>query len=158
MASYTFLASHYRRACTRRRSSLGTADLIVGVHVLHFCTAITDEETVFLANLIRDHHSLYLRLFPDRQLKPKHHFLTHYASSMRQLGPLSHLWVMRFEAKHNFFCRLSHIVCNFQNIAKTLSYRNQINLTYNLLAKKTLSESNAVGPGTSVLLAGILEG
>ena len=120
-----------------------------------FAPAITNEETVLLANLISDHHSLYLRLFPDRHLKPKHHFLTHYASSIRQVGPLSHLWVMRFEAKHNFSRRLSHIVCNFQNIAKTLAYRNQINLTYNLLANKTFCESNAVGPGTSVLLSSV---
>lgn len=119
-----------------------------------FSPVATRGKTIFLEQLIRDHHMLFLQLFPDRHLKPKHHFITHYPSAIRHIGPLIHLWVMRFEAFHNFSRRLSHIVCNFQNIAKTLAYRNQILLCYNVMSKKTLVErEDEVGPGESVILA-----
>ena len=55
-----------------------------------FCPEITIEETFFLKHLIKEHHEYFLELFPDRTLKPKHHFMTHYPQQIRQLGPLVH--------------------------------------------------------------------
>lgn len=121
-----------------------------------FSPIISRGETIYLEQLIADHHKLYLHLFPNRHLKPKHHFMTHYPSATLLYGPLIHLWVMRFEAFHNFSRRLSHIVCNFQNVSKTLAHRNQMLLCYNLMSKKTLVEKTIeVGPGESVLLASL---
>jgi hypothetical protein len=122
-----------------------------------FAPVLSKGNITFVQELIKDHHLLFLQLFPDRQLKPKHHFMTHYHSAMRILGPLINLWVMRFEALHNFSKRLSHIVCNFQNIAKTLAYRNSMLLCHNIMAKRTLSEDGAIeiGPGESVVLASL---
>ena len=39
-------------------------------------------------------------LFPDSSMKPKHHYLSHYASLTIKFGPLIRLWTMRFESKH----------------------------------------------------------
>lgn len=45
-------------------------------------------------------------------------------------GPLSKLWCMRFEANHNPFKRLAHVVCNFKNVSKTLAFKHQIQQMY----------------------------
>lgn len=85
---------------------------------------------MFLKQLIIDHHKLFKELYPDRRLIPKHHFMTHYPTMLIQFGPLSKLWCMRFEAKHNPLKRQAHAVCNFRNISKTLAYKNQVQQMY----------------------------
>jgi len=57
----------------------------------------------------------------------KHHFMTHYPSVMTLFGPISKLWSMRFEAKHNPHAQ---VVCNFRNISKTLAHKHQIQQMY----------------------------
>ncbi|KAJ8017746.1 hypothetical protein HOLleu_44628 [Holothuria leucospilota] len=103
-----------------------------------FSPVVSRGETLDLEQLIADHHKLFLELFPDQHLKPKHHFMIHYPLAMWLYGPLIHLWVMSFEAFHNFSCRLCHIICNFQNVAKPLAYQNQMLLCYNLMSRKLL--------------------
>ena len=98
-----------------------------------FCPEITVGETFFLKQLIKDHYDYFLARYSDRNLKPKHHFMTHYPQQIRQLGPLTNYWTMRFEAKHSFFKRLGDIVCNYRNILKTLAERHQMFLCYNLM-------------------------
>ncbi|KAK9963884.1 hypothetical protein ABG768_005106 [Culter alburnus] len=83
---------------------------------LIFSPALTAEAVIFLQHLIEEHHRLFLELYPDRHLKPKHHFMLHYPGAIRKLGPLVQFWCMRFEAKQGFFKRLSHVACNFHNI------------------------------------------
>ncbi|XP_072181468.1 uncharacterized protein [Diadema setosum] len=113
-------------------------------------------DTLYLEELIRDHHTVFLQLFPERHLKPKHHHMLHYSSAMREIGPVIHVWAMRFEAFHNFSKRLAHIACNFQNIGKTLAYRNQMFLLYNLMSKQVLVERHVeIGPGESVLVSSL---
>ena len=121
-----------------------------------FCPEITIGETFFLKHLIKEHHEYFLALFPDRTLKPKHHFMTHYPQQIRLLGPLVHFWTMRFEAKHRFFKRLAHIVCNFKNILKTLSYRHQMYLCYHIMSSKDVVERDLeVGPGSKEMIASL---
>lgn len=57
---------------------------------------------------------------------PKMHYLVHYPQLMRLYGPLVHLSCMRFEAKHQYFKKLSSVVCNYKNISKTLATRHQM--------------------------------
>jgi len=52
-----------------------------------------------LKTLITEHHELYIKLF-NTHLKPKHHHLVHYPFIMEKIGPLIHVWSMRFESKH----------------------------------------------------------
>jgi len=58
-----------------------------------------------LAELIAEHHTVSCQLYPDSRLKYKHHRMVHYPSVMLRNGPLSHMWVMRYEAKHGYFKR-----------------------------------------------------
>ena len=55
-------------------------------------------------------------MFPSDHLKPKHHYLLHYASLILKLGPLIRLWTMRFEIKHSYFKRCVRRIQNFKNI------------------------------------------
>lgn len=121
-----------------------------------FSPAISPGDCIFMRHLISDHHELFLELFPDRHLKPKHHFMLHYAEAALKIGPLINYWSMRFEAKHNFFRRLSHIVCNFKSITRTMAYRHQMYLCYQLLSKQSFKEASLeIGPGSCVLLNSI---
>ena len=121
-----------------------------------FSPEITTDETFFLKQLIKEHHDYFLQLCPHRNLKPKHHFMTHYPQQIRLLGSLINYWTMRFEAKHRFFKRLGHIVCNYQNILKTLAVRQQMFLCYNLMCGKELVDRDIeIGPGSSTLVASL---
>jgi hypothetical protein len=121
-----------------------------------FSPEVTVEESFFLKQLIKDHHSYFLHLYPNRHLKPKHHFMTHYPHQIRQLGPLINYWTMRFEAKHRFFKRLGHIVCNYRNILKTLANRQQMFLCYNLMCGKELVDRDVeIGTGCSTLVVSL---
>src|SRR5277367_6564447 len=124
-----------------------------------FACAITEGATYYLQSLISDHMQMFVELFPNNRLRPKHHFLIHYPRCIRLVGPLIRFWCMRFEAKHNFFRRLSHIVCNFRNISKTMAMRHQMMQCYNIYSRKSIdSHALEVGPGSIVLLQDVADG
>lgn len=54
--------------------------------------------------------------------------MIHYPRCIRKIGPLIHMWCMRFEGKHRFFKKS---VKNFKNITKTLAKKHQNQLTFN---------------------------
>lgn len=119
-----------------------------------FSPGVTFEDTLVLKNLLKDHHELFLSLFPARHLKPKHHFLLHHPEAMRSIGPVIHFWCMRFEGKHFFFKRFASIMNNFKNPLKSLAVKHQMYLCYRLLSGKTLtSKQKEVGNGERILLA-----
>lgn len=95
-----------------------------------FCSCCYHRLSVFLKELIVKHHTLFKKLY-DRNLIPKHHFMTHYPRMMVMFRPLSQLWCMRYEAKHNPLKRHARVVGYFKNISKTLSYKRQVQQIYN---------------------------
>lgn len=120
---------------------------------LIFSPSLTQEAAVYLAAIIDEHHSLFLELYPNLHLRPKHHFMVHYPNAILKLGPLIQFWSMRFEAKHGFFKRISHVTCNFKNICKTMAFRHQMMQCYSLLSGSVFKSETEVGPGHSTLLA-----
>ena len=121
-----------------------------------FAPAITSEATYFLQHQIADHLELFKELFSEARLRPKQHYMTHYFRSIRLVGPLVRFWAMRFEAKHNFFRRLSHIVCNFKNICKTMSVRHQLTQCYRFYSKPPIdSRALEIGSGSITVLANV---
>lgn len=65
-------------------------------------------------------------------ITPKLHYMVHYARFVREMGPLKHLWAMRFEAKHQYFKKLAATVKNFKNLTFTLSMRHQLKQSHQL--------------------------
>ncbi|XP_011870259.1 PREDICTED: uncharacterized protein LOC105563349 [Vollenhovia emeryi] len=80
--------------------------------------------TVHLNALVKEHNELYVSLFGN--LKPKHHFLTHYSRIMLNVGPLIHTWCMRFEAKHRQPKTVAKSTQSRKNILKTLAIKEQL--------------------------------
>lgn len=70
--------------------------------------------------------------FPELKLKPKHHFLLHYAHEMRKHGPLRYVWTLPFEAKHQIFKELSRKMRNRKNLCEMLAVRHQEKLALRL--------------------------
>lgn len=61
--------------------------LLRKILILSFKHNITKSDCESMKQLIFEHHSLYIKLF-GYVLKPKHHFLVHYAIIMEKLDPL----------------------------------------------------------------------
>ena len=77
-------------------------------------------------SVLDEHLSLFVELFPDSSVVFKQHRLIHYPNVLRASGPFVYQSVLRYERKHQFFKRLTHNICNFKNISKSLSLRHQI--------------------------------
>lgn len=101
-----------------------------------------------LKTLITEHIELYLKLF-QTNLKPKFHLLLHYPYIISKVGPISHLWSMRYESKHRESKLTAHSITSRKNICYSLSIKHQLTLAYRLLFKSdTLSsflESSNIG-------------
>ncbi|XP_052003744.1 uncharacterized protein LOC127658461 [Xyrauchen texanus] len=108
-----------------------------------FAPVVTYGLAVFLKQLIIEHHTQFKKLY-DRNLIPKHHFMTHYPRMMVMFGPISQLWCMRFEAKHKPLKRHTNIVGNFKNVSKTLSYKHQVQQMYSFKLGDPFSEKMIV--------------
>lgn len=69
---------------------------------ISLCPVFTDESIQYLQSKIQDHRNMLQEVFPDFKLRPKHHYIKHYPDLIRCIGPLVHLWTMRFKGKHRF--------------------------------------------------------
>jgi len=115
-----------------------------------FAPNITVSMTYRMEELISQHHELFSNLFPSYTFIPKQHFLIHYPSKIRNLGPCVQYWCMRFESKHasaNDFARLIH---NFKNVCKSIAWQEQIKLCVDWML---INHSAAVdvGHGSAIL-------
>lgn len=85
----------------------------------------------YLSVLIEEHHFNFKRLYPDKRIIPKMHFMLHYARQILLYGPLIYSWTMRHEAKLSVIKRASSHG-NFKNICYTVAKRSQHALCYHL--------------------------
>ena len=69
--------------------------------------------------------------------KPKHHFLVHYPRSMKRFGPLWKISCLRYESKNQEGKVVSKNTSSRVNINKTIAIKNQLQLNYRFITKKT---------------------
>lgn len=100
---------------------------------------ISVAQVAYLDILIQEYLESRKALFPECNLRPKHHFLRHYPALILKFGPLIRLWTMRFESKHSYFKRCARNLKNFKNLCHTLSERHQMFQAY--LAAGSLCQS-----------------
>ncbi|XP_065681041.1 uncharacterized protein LOC101236011 [Hydra vulgaris] len=105
---------------------------------------------LYLKDLVSEHHELFKICYPDKRLLYKHHRMVHYGTIIENSGPLLHMMVMRFEAKHNFSKRLAHIISNFKNIAFSLASRHQLSHAFVWMTRCPLKGISEVGNGTII--------
>ncbi|XP_038137605.1 uncharacterized protein LOC119781269 [Cyprinodon tularosa] len=102
--------------------------LLLQIINIIFSPSLTMGMTVYLKHLIMEHHALFRQLYPNRNMIPKHHYMLHYPSCIRRIGPLIHMWSMRFEAKHRVF---KNTLKNFKNITVSPAKKHQMLIAYN---------------------------
>ena len=78
-----------------------------------------------LRDLIDDYMLERLSLWPEVPIKPKEHYMLHYPDQIIKFGPLSHLWTLRFENKHQQFLQIWQPIRCSKNVCKTLATRHQ---------------------------------
>ena len=76
-------------------------------------------------DLIQDYMDVRLEIWPDVPLKPKDHYMKHYADQIVKFGPLVHLWTLRFENKHQQFLQILKPIRCCKNVCKTMATRHQ---------------------------------
>lgn len=84
---------------------------------------ITEIELDQLKNLISAHLTGIREI--GETLIPKHHFITHYPSVIRAVGPVINMTMMRYEGKHKVFKIFAEKTLNFKDINKTLAVKHQ---------------------------------
>ncbi|XP_031359139.1 uncharacterized protein LOC116182736 [Photinus pyralis] len=103
-----------------------------------FSKTISKKTVVYLQTLLEEHHVLYSELF-NTTLKPKHHILLHYPSLILNIGLPTNLWTMRFEGYHKILKSIANSITSRKNILLSLSIKNQLRLSYKILAKEGFS-------------------
>lgn len=107
-------------------------------------TSISVGTEDLLQTLVAELNELYFKLTKDT-LKPKFHNLVHYHTYLKKYGPISHLWSMRFEAKHRPFKMAARTSCSRVNITLTLAMKHQLQLN-ELFVRGNLSTLLVTGP------------
>lgn len=92
--------------------------------------SISRSQVAYLDALIQEYMDSRETLFPETNLRPKHHYLRHYPGLMLNFGPLIKVWAMRFESKHSYFKRCARQLKNFKNLPLTLSNQHQLLQAY----------------------------
>ena len=113
---------------------------------------LSTSDFMYIDDLVIEHHELFKISYPEKKLIYKHHRMVHYARLVKQSGPLLRMMVMRFEAKHNFFKRLAHTICNFKNITLSVSKRHQMAQALYWSTRSPLKEAAEVSDGVMVLV------
>lgn len=91
---------------------------------------ITLPQVACLRVKIEEYLEQRVSLFPDKPVRPKHHYLAHYPRLILQFGPLIRVWTMRFESKHSYFKKCARYSQNFINICHTFAERHQLLQAY----------------------------
>lgn len=99
----------------------------------------------YLSCLISEHHEMYLGIFPQVTLKPKHHYMLHYPQIMRTVGPLWSICCFHWEAKHRPFKQAAHTTNSCRNLPLTMAIKHQLRLSASFLSKKPLIEKYFFG-------------
>ena len=100
--------------------------------VILYTSNYIDHDTPGNVELLITHYlwGLWL-LIPSMHLTPKCHYLQHVPEQLRRFGPGQGTWTLRFEAKHSEF--KGNKLVNFKNVPKTLAFRCQFMMAYDML-------------------------
>ena len=105
-----------------------------------------------LQELVEGYLYEFKRIYPDVQLRPKHHFMLHLPMQIIRFGPLRNQWLTRFESKNNSFKNFK--IHNFINLPYSLARWHQFYSCYQQMTASEdfadSSESLLVATGSSI--------
>lgn len=94
-----------------------------------YSSEIMENDIKLLEKSICSHLKLVQKVF-GVNLIPKHHFLTHYGTLIRLMGPLVLMSTIRFESKHQHLKKLIATSNNTINVTKSITQRHQKQLAF----------------------------
>lgn len=101
-----------------------TVQSLLQISQIVYSSEISENELVALEKEVT-HHLESVQEYFNVELIPKHHFMLHYSNTIRAMGPLVHMNMMRFESKHKTFKDFAKVNQNFVNINKSLAIKHQ---------------------------------
>lgn len=114
---------------------------VIEIIIILFRHELTDSDIKHLQSIITSHLESIKTTF-KKDLTPKQHFLLHYPTVIRRMGPVIHLWTMRYEGKHRYFKK--NITPNFINICQSFAKRHQ-QMMSNVWANSTFKTESQKG-------------
>lgn len=88
-----------------------------------FTVEISKHMLLQLEEYIYSHDRLFMTLFPQISKINKFHHLSHYVTSIEQIGPMALNSCLRYETKHQFFKKQFQASGNFKNVIKSIADR-----------------------------------
>ncbi len=110
------------------------------------CSIFHPNLTHYFQSIIEEYLTNLKDVFPEVNLKPKHHYLLHYPRIMSMVGPLWKTSSMRYESKHRIGKMTSRVALCRINVCHTIAVKNQLQLNYHLLSKNFESNIWEGGP------------
>ncbi|EFN60891.1 hypothetical protein EAG_02219, partial [Camponotus floridanus] len=111
--------------------------------------SVTEDFASAFKVLVLEHHNQYMKC-TNKCLKPKHHYLVHYARVMMQSGPLILLSAMRLEGFHKALKKIAKAVMSRKNIAFSIATRHQLSFCYKLMAQESIIPTVELGLGNII--------
>ncbi|KAK5638762.1 hypothetical protein RI129_013057 [Pyrocoelia pectoralis] len=106
--------------------------LLLEIIDLILMTEFNDTDLKLMSLKIQQHHLHYIKLFGNT-LKPKFHFMVHYPTIIKKIGPLKHIWCFRFESKHRELKIYTNNTNSRKNIPYTIAVKCSLKFSYRLL-------------------------
>lgn len=98
----------------------------------------------YLKGIIEVHHNLYLNLFQGK-LKPKHHFLIHYPTIIKKIGPPILISAFKYEAKHKELKKVCQSITSRIDLPLSVMKRCQLKQSFRYATDKGLTENLRYG-------------
>lgn len=94
----------------------------------------------YLQSIISEHHQQYLNLFQST-LKPKHHFLLHYPTIIKKIGPPILVSAFKYESKHKELKKVCQSITSRIDLPLSVIKRCQLQQRLKLTTKKGLIDN-----------------
>ena len=101
-----------------------------------YAPKLCDSLLIYFSELYEDHLNLFKKLFPGLPIKPKQHYMVHFRTIVRNTGPPSHSSCIKYELHNSVLKKPTYTTCNFKNIIKSLSFKNQISVLSVMLQER----------------------
>lgn len=98
--------------------------LLLQFLVIVYSYEISEEELITL-EATTNQFLKQIRKCIEEPLIPKLHFMLHYPSIIRKVGPVMFMNTIRYEAMHQIFKNIANKTKNFRNIYKTMAVKHQ---------------------------------
>lgn len=119
--------------------------LLNDIRGLLHAKGISRDAGKILALKVKEHNKLYC-LLTKLNLKPKHHFLLHYARLLILVGPFASLSTIRYEAKHRLVTMTANACMSRINLPRTVAIKHQLGFCFRVVSRTSIRQDITYGP------------